>query len=187
MADKTTYKFGMNTQTVNLLAKKCGSCGAWRPVTEFYLNRASRDGRMSCCKNCNAAKGKRRRALFQERSEFVPPAKKCCPSCNEIKSAKDFYPHRTLRDGLSWSCKVCAAAAKRERYASDPKFALKARQRERNKQRDGSYTEYQKQYRGISRIKKNIAFELCARLGVDLDKLAKERYCADVQSDDGKT
>lgn len=42
--------------------KECTRCGTWKPLDEFHLNRATRDGRQSVCKVCRNTEAANRRA-----------------------------------------------------------------------------------------------------------------------------
>ncbi len=72
------------------------------------------------------------------------PAKKCCSKCQQLKPVEEFFNCSRRKDGKQAWCKGCAYAAskktragmvveinaaKRARYASDPGYAEKARQR----------------------------------------------------------
>lgn len=55
----------------------------------------------------------------------ISPLLRVCRLCGEPKAASAFFPHPTMRDGLSSKCRVCSAAecARRKAARRDPEIA----------------------------------------------------------------
>ena len=52
-------KIRSETQKGLQTCKYCVQCSAWKPLTEFYIDRAKADGLRPYCKVCDIAKAKR--------------------------------------------------------------------------------------------------------------------------------
>ena len=94
-------------------SKQCRICGTVKPLTEFPIGRANRDGRVSRCKACQRAYSRERYAATKGR--LVP----------------DPRPARTLRvtlhqlrqDGLAFSIAWPTAVDRALTVAGDPTWA----------------------------------------------------------------
>lgn len=47
--------------------KKCSKCGVTKPLTSFHANKRAKDGKQSCCAECNTARVKAWQAANPER------------------------------------------------------------------------------------------------------------------------
>lgn len=108
-------------------SKICTGCMEFRPVSEFYRNKQSRDGRDWRCKACVAARRARyierdrrlRCELTQERNKRnveyfehhgeprIVRTEKICPRCGVTKPTSEFYVDRRSDDGRHTPCKEC--------------------------------------------------------------------------------
>lgn len=61
---KTSPNIGQNNaaSAIATQVKKCSKCGRELPVSEFYANKANKDGYQSYCKECTAAANKQRKS-----------------------------------------------------------------------------------------------------------------------------
>lgn len=88
-----------------------------RPISEFFVDRRSRDGRTSYCKPCMTrrnAESKARRAAGQRIEHRRPPRlrldwgdTKRCPLCGETKPLEQFAVNRTKRREVGTYCLPC--------------------------------------------------------------------------------
>lgn len=78
---------------MTMLCKKCTECGIAKPISEFGLRSASRDGHRSCCKQCDCARAKNLRSR--------PGAKEKADAWNAAnidkkrKHFRDYYSRNT--------------------------------------------------------------------------------------------
>ena len=75
-------------------AKVCKDCGQMFPLTEFYKNNSSGDGREAICKVCYK---KRKMAMNT----------KLCKKCNRELPLEQFGRHPKSHDGLQSICREC--------------------------------------------------------------------------------
>jgi hypothetical protein len=171
--------------TDSLLSKKCSKCGEWKPRPAFYRSAAQRDGMRSQCKACDAATVRHSRArMSAERANLPSPPEKVCVRCGCEKPAADFNKVSYARDRLSGACRSCISQVRRDNYAANPAVALASRAHNaKYRAETPDYKERDRRASGVYRIKASIAIAVCLELGMDLDKLAKEKYDADLKSD----
>lgn len=88
--------------------KACQICGDVKPLTSFYRNTSSRDGKVQHCKACWA----RTQSLCQLRmpSQHVIVVEKQCARCVQTKPISGFYRYHRSADGLQSYCKDCVRA-----------------------------------------------------------------------------
>lgn len=169
----------------DLLAKKCTKCGEWKPRTRdhFRTHSSISDGLRPECRICSGVAAKERDERLRERRMAARPALKRCLTCCETKSCAEFSHWKNSPDSLAPYCKTCRADAERKRRRADPGY-IAIKDRERHRRRKFTHAEISRQKRKgkIYRLKASIAISLCRELGVDIDKLAKEKYDADFPS-----
>lgn len=86
--------------------KKCTTCGAEKPSSEFGRMRRSPDGLQAACSACKYARKKSQpHPLFQ-----VTVTKQVCGTCGMEKEAAQFYRNTNLVSGLQTTCRKCANA-----------------------------------------------------------------------------
>lgn len=88
--------------------KTCQVCEWAKPLDDFSVRRASKDGKQSHCRDCQ------RRANFDNRARWKRarknvPARKACPRCHTTKPAAEFSVMNAARTGLQPWCKACQA------------------------------------------------------------------------------
>jgi hypothetical protein len=144
--------------------KTCKSCGERRPLAEFPGCQSCRDGHKGTCKACKATRQRVRRqdpamremARIQHRRwraanpdkrreqnrryqeahpkrvwEAPPEAtSKVCSRCGETKLLSEFT------SGRCCVCKACTAARSRQRYATDPEYREREKERSRREHRE---------------------------------------------------
>jgi hypothetical protein len=98
------------------LTKTCNSCGATKPLTEYYKMTRSPDGYKTSCKDC-AKKANRRCARKNKLKslgnlETNPLGSKVCSRCGVEKLITEFGKHSGQVDGKQCYCKVCMNAAR---------------------------------------------------------------------------
>jgi hypothetical protein len=148
--------------TKGLLAKKCNKCGEWKGRSEFYVS--AKSILSSYCKPCTRAESRARTAKLVARAAITSPEVKRCPACKETKPASAFNEARTNLSGLSCYCRECVGHREARRLST-------RRRRDLAK---------------LHTLQRQIAIALCRGLGIDLKKLAKEKYDAEFGSSPGK-
>src|SRR5690606_3180751 len=97
-----------------MLSKRCHDCGEVKPATEFWKNKASKDGLAYYCRRCFGLRNSRSYRKLQaklgnkprpyRRRSDVPEGMKYCPRCQgdqagrrvRKESREDFRSHRLL-------------------------------------------------------------------------------------------
>lgn len=114
--------------------KRCSNCRAEKPLDDFGRCKATKDGLAYFCFVCNRAKSKEIKDALRARMEASPPLSpdrtKRCPRCQTIKSAIEFTPSKTPKDGMATYCKPCFANYQMDKYQTDPQ---KFRDRQNNR------------------------------------------------------
>jgi hypothetical protein len=123
-------------------SKRCRDCGDVKPVTEFWRNAASPDGRALYCIICfrrrNGESADRRairagqsRRPHKQPAEPVPDGFKFCPSCETVLALDSFVRNRSTSTGYGSYCRACQnakATASRDRlYGSARHYHLRRR------------------------------------------------------------
>jgi Recombination endonuclease VII len=109
-------------------SKRCRDCGVEKPLTDFWLRKASPDGRSLYCAPCfkqrNQASDARRaeregREFFPRASSTMdlPDGKKYCPRCQQVLSIDDFVRNRSSATGIGTYCRPCQRAKSAESIA----------------------------------------------------------------------
>lgn len=89
------------------MTKICTKCRTEKPISEFHKNG---DGTRPNCKTCGVSDALRHRDRIREmwaNGELKRPAKKQCPRCKTVKSAKHFAKVTTNKTGLYPYCFDC--------------------------------------------------------------------------------
>jgi len=109
--------------------KTCTHCKVEKPVTEFRKLVTVKDGRQSWCIRCTQKQSHERdkRLNFPPRKEGV----KKCSRCEQVKSVREFSPHKYHRDGLASCCKKCDGQRSVCRNRRDPQSRLASTLRSR--------------------------------------------------------
>ncbi len=169
--------------TKGLLAKKCTKCGEWKSRGEFSPQSKTRGGLRSDCKACAAVVVRAHRAKMRARTEIEIPSARFCPDCNTEKPAIEFGRRLAARSGLETYCKECRATRDRKRR-SEPHGTLREREfaKTRRWRMSDSARKAETKRGAIRELRNQIAVEICMRLGLNLQKLAKEKYDAEFRS-----
>lgn len=93
--------------------KKCYSCKEVKPLSEFYKNRARRDGHHTACKACAKISDHAVTDRRSKRNEAI--VQKQCLRCEQIKAIADFP-----RDRNGYYRNVCKACRNKERSLRIP-------------------------------------------------------------------
>ena len=112
--------------------KQCTKCKKLKSRNEFSKNRNNKDGLRYWCKKCEHEYKRRyyRRNMgpvkirfrYEESHRTIGGVKqKRCPKCKRWKGESKFGKDRSHKDGLSYLCKDCLRAYKRERYKKEGK------------------------------------------------------------------
>lgn len=84
------------------MTKVCKTCGATKPVEEFFKNSGHSDGRLNHCKACysiyQSTRVPKKRVIISEKQ---------CSKCKEVKSVDEFYRLKKSTDGYLSECKQC--------------------------------------------------------------------------------
>jgi hypothetical protein len=117
--------------------KFCKDCGEFRPVSEFTLDRARRDGLSFYCKvharrRLLTSKDLRKGApKSRHRREVpVPDGFKWCPDCAVVKPLTEFVRNASQPSGLAPYCKPCHNArgkASKDKIGGSRTYHLKRR------------------------------------------------------------
>ena len=89
--------------------KKCIKCKEEKEETEFYKDRARKDGLTRYCKVCQKVHLKKWQKKNQSNhlEEFITPPTKLCKQCGVEKLSNNFYRSTSAIDGLSAKCIDC--------------------------------------------------------------------------------
>jgi hypothetical protein len=101
------------------MTKYCSSCRLAKPVDGFAKNRSTHDGLQHHRRDCQADAYRRKREAIGKsvRAKIeIPPGKKFCPGCSQIKPMSDWNANRAARDGWASYCKSCSAQRGRIGY-----------------------------------------------------------------------
>ncbi|MER7046317.1 endonuclease VII domain-containing protein [Streptomyces jumonjinensis] len=97
-------------------SKRCTGCEQILPLASFAADGNRRDGLQVRCRQCVAEYSavyyrRRREAIGKTVREKVdvPPGRKLCRACGEIKPHSDWHRNARASDGLSTRCKACRA------------------------------------------------------------------------------
>ena len=93
--------------TIIITEKICSKCGLLKPLTAYYKDNSSLDGRRSSCKSCTYTKKKK-----------TPKTEKRCWKCEEIKPVVEEFYDRTSR------CKSCTTRRKSKPTTNVHQLAL---------------------------------------------------------------
>ena len=110
--------------------KTCKGCGEVKSLELFSRHPHTKDGRSTSCKACDSARLKARAERIKAQ-EKLAPAQKHCPKCGETKHSDQFGKNRANEDGLNYHCKACVNAAAAARWASNPEYARRNAERNR--------------------------------------------------------
>src|ERR1039457_1875679 len=89
--------------------KICSKCHIALPLTEFNTDNNTKDKLNSSCRKCRSKSQKAHRERNKSRDTVVPPGLKVCCTCGLEKPSFQFSKTGSNKDGLSYSCKECAA------------------------------------------------------------------------------
>jgi hypothetical protein len=115
----------------NQQLKQCKTCKQWKPLSEFYKHRTTKDKLHPSCKEC--VKSKRRAHRQTERYQQWQATYYQRPSVKEQKRKNDRRRNKTKRR-QEW----------REQYTSTPEFKERQHRYNMSEQRKQWYTEYLK-------------------------------------------
>lgn len=113
--DPTPSKLSCRQVTTQI--KACGNCWTAKPLREFNLSRASRDGHQNYCRACSSSAAAIRRARRKEELAGVGVAveAKQCRACKTHRSAEHYARVAGSRDGLDDICRTCRPLLEREK------------------------------------------------------------------------
>lgn len=114
-----------NFKPVNSGDKICIVCGMGLPATTewFYACKKNRDGLMNECKDCNATKHGRQRAISAYRG--APLNTKKCYACKCFVDLSNFCKNKNLSDGLDSRCNTCSQKYRKRYYADNSTYLKK--------------------------------------------------------------
>jgi hypothetical protein len=126
------------------------------------------------------ARRARREQIEALQPEIRVPPTYFCTACNTEKPSTEFYSNRNSKVGLTARCKTCMCEYMRARHADPDKRAadiIKGRVYRRNSRvrRSPEKVAEDAARTRLKTMKRRIAVEICERMGVDLETLAKER------------
>lgn len=177
-----------------LLAKQCVICREWKPRTDFYASTRCRDGLHGGCKHCQSLKAKER----AKRPEVKAQKRKVHAEWREAN--REHYRDHGRQYASANPDKVAVwrrrykernadrikenAAIRYVESRNDPDHLKREREkgrkfRELNREQ---YLAKSKKDHRIRTIRTNIALEIVRSLGIDVYKLAKERYDAELRT-----
>jgi len=93
-------------------------CHQIKPLSEFGIRHASKDGHAHYCKTCSRIKEKQRNKMLKQRGfpEDQIPETKRCPHCKKILPRDMFRRNALSSDGLDGRCKTCRNEYYQEYY-----------------------------------------------------------------------
>jgi len=112
--------------------KRCTQCDGIKPMSDFYVNKKMRCGRMSECKECTKRMG--RRTAYKQKASAEGVIGKPCSKCGETKLLEQFGKSRQCKFGRSPRCKECTAAeasAKHAQQKACPEYRRKRQEFDR--------------------------------------------------------
>jgi hypothetical protein len=169
--------------TKGLLAKKCRKCGEWKALGEFKRSSKTKSGVISPCKSCLHITEKARRERYKARAEIAIPATKSCPVCREVKPAAEFGRDLSRTSGLRSDCRACKRAASLT-YSDDEANRARKAEVSRARYRHPEVRAREQRRDKIEKLTARIAVKLCRELGIDVRKLAMEKYDAELKHDE---
>jgi len=105
------------------MTKRCPSCGATKPHSEFGRNRSLGDGLSYYCLECNRARSnawyrEHRRSLGHKVRDhsWVPEGFRWCPSCRQAVPHNEYTRNASTASGFGSRCKACDSVANSEGY-----------------------------------------------------------------------
>lgn len=139
----------MKEHASHVETKKCRKCGAYKPATEFGINRRNKDGLDILCKECRR---EYRRMDYDRHGSLTwkitklarkiwsflnqPLWGKKCTRCKKVKSLEEFYVRNRKESGeilYHNICKECSRRLGREYYQKNRERILrKAKEEYRN-------------------------------------------------------
>jgi hypothetical protein len=87
--------------------KKCNKCKLEKPVTEFHMDKRSKDGFQAYCRSCAKAYFKAWMDNMKASGESIHVESKVCGDCSLEKPRSQFGRHSTRKDKLNSYCKPC--------------------------------------------------------------------------------
>jgi hypothetical protein len=87
--------------------KKCSGCKVEKAVTEFNLDKQSKDGFQAYCKACHKAHHKAYREAIKAEKATVYVTSKVCLDCGLEKPRSQFGVKNNVKDKLNSYCKPC--------------------------------------------------------------------------------
>ena len=115
--------------------KRCRSCGETLPLARFSPSRVNKDGRISYCKPCNAAKAKERREADPERARSIKAASYARNAEQRRAEARARYwadPDASRAYDRAWK-RTDRAVATRRAYQSANRTKIQAVERKRRR------------------------------------------------------
>lgn len=85
--------------------KVCSKCGVWKPIEGFSKRKASKDGRVSQCKECMSEYQKQR--YSEKHPKETREGMKKCTKCGVWKSLDEFHKKKDGKHGRQSQCKEC--------------------------------------------------------------------------------
>lgn len=148
--------------------KVCKKCGIEKPIAQFSINRAARDGRINNCKPCevkrvaewtktNPLKVKAwadRNIKNNRRASLPVHTTKQCSKCGKTKLLNEFGANSRSKDYVRSYCKVCAVDHMMAKYGKDPE-TYRAKSAAWRKKNPGRYREYMARYHEENRTHRN--------------------------------
>jgi hypothetical protein len=93
--------------------QQCSKCNEVKPASEYHINKKRPTGLQNVCKPCILG-NQRIRNMSLKASKKVPRQEKVCTACGQTKSVSGFYKRRNSNDGLSFWCKPCTSAYRKQ-------------------------------------------------------------------------
>ena len=157
----------VNGATPELL-KKCGRCGARKPITAFYTvgKGDGTHGRHGYCKVCLNAYAYARRV--RKPKPVYPEGMTRCPRCEQIKALDDFRPHAKRPNGRSSWCRECErnyGAAWARRHGRTERSRELTRVRRREEWKGGGLKQRARMYARLAVFFGDLVEQPCARCG----------------------
>lgn len=88
-------------------AKRCPTCGEYKPLDMYCRNRSGRGGLGCYCKDCERKRSANRRQEGKNTVRAIPDTKQCS-KCGHVKPGCEFSRNTASPDGLVAHCKLCA-------------------------------------------------------------------------------
>jgi hypothetical protein len=110
------------------VTKECGNCKLVKNISEFYRQKASKDGYKKYCKECSDKASVVRRENNRSNRKPIPKTG-LCKKCKKIKNGTEFGLSVFTTTGINSTCKECDCLSIKAWQRENPKKVIESRHR----------------------------------------------------------